>query len=191
MSHFKKIKDPINKFKKGYQRNNPNLLKHLESKLINGEPFHYLFTGQVGCGKTYLARHIMYYSLTRWEYIKVYKFYQEYLGIIGSNAYDKFDALRSHSQPMQSESLLIDDLGNEKPSTEAAHDYFGGLIERRYDYLERKADISRTIITTNLNGDQIQKTYGSRVLDRIKQYFIICKFNDISFRDKNKEIISG
>ena len=150
-----------------------------------------MFLGSVGCGKTYLARHIMYYSSTRWEYIKVYKFYQEYLGIIGSNAYDKFDALRSHSVPMQFESLLIDDLGNEKPSTEAAHDYLGGLIERRYDYLERKADISRTIITTNLNGDQIDDIYGSRVLDRIKQYFIICKFNDISFRDKKKEIISG
>lgn len=191
MSHFKKIDDPLNKLKKGYQRNNPNLLKHLESKLINGEPFNYLFTGQVGCGKTFLARNIMHISATRWKYIKVHTFYQDYLGIIGSNAYDKFDALREHSRPMQLESLLIDDLGDEKPSTEAAHDYFGGLIERRYDYLERKADMSRTIITTNLSGNQIANIYGSRVLDRIKHYFVICKFNDVSFRDKKKEIISG
>tara|TARA_R110002110_G_scaffold183301_6_gene389924 strand:+ start:2413 stop:2988 length:576 start_codon:yes stop_codon:yes gene_type:complete len=191
MSHFKKIKDPLNKFKKGYQRNNPNLLKHLESKLINGEPFHYLFLGTVGCGKTYLARNIMYCSLSKWERVKVHTFYQEYLGIMSSNSFDKFDALNSHNRAMQSESLLIDDLGDEKPSTEAAHDYFGGLIERRYDYLDRKVDISRTIITTNLNGDQIDNTYGSRVLDRLKHRFVICKFNDISFRDKKKEVILG
>ena len=191
MSHFKKIEDPLNKLKKGYQRNNPNLLKHLETKLINGEPFHYLFTGQVGCGKTYLSKNIINFTLPRWQTVKVHTFYQEYLSIIGSSAYDKFDALKEHNRIMQSQSLLIDDLGDEKPSTEAAHDYFGGLIERRYDYLERKGSESRTIITTNLSGNQISNTYGSRVLDRIKHYFVICKFNDVSFRDKNKEIISG
>ena len=191
MDQFKKILNPIDKFNSGYVKNNPNLLKHLNTNLVNGKSFHYLFTGDVGCGKTYLAKNTIGCSLSRWHTIKVHKFYQEYLSIISSSAYDKFDALKSHNLIMQSESLLIDDLGDEKPSTEAAHDYFAGLIERRYDYLERKAKFSRTIITTNLTGNQISKTYGSRVLDRIKHYFVICKFNDVSFRDKTKQIILG
>ena len=191
MDQFKKIKNPIDKFKKGYKKNNPNLLKHLNNNMVNGNHFNYLFIGDSGCGKTYLAKNIIYCSLSKWDTVKVHTFYQEYLSIITSNAYDKFDALKEHNRIMQSQSLLIDDPGDEKPSTEAAHDYFSGLIERRYDYLERKGSVSRTIITTNLTGTKIEETYGSRVLDRIKHYFVICKFNDVSFRDKKKEIILG
>ena len=83
---------------------------------------------------------------------------------------------------------MLDDLGDEKPSTPASHDYFGGLIEKRYLTIKRN-EMSRTIITTNLNAEMIRETYGSRVLDRLIEHFVICKFKRVSFREKKERII--
>ena len=91
---------------------------------------------------------------------------------------------------MNSRLLVVDDLGDEKPSTDAAHDYFSGLIEMRYDYIYKNHD-TRTIITTNLDASEIIKTYSSRVMDRLQEYFVICKFKEISFRKKNLVVLES
>jgi|TARA_R100001530_G_C4279513_1_gene145209 DNA replication protein DnaC len=188
MAEFEKINSPLKKFVKGYEQNNPNILKDIITNLEEGNPFHYLFTGVVGCGKTYLTRMIMRATLVtprseRWEMIKVIKFYKRYLSYITSEYSDKWSSVDSHNRTINTKLLAIDDLGDEKPSTSAAHDYFSGLIEMRYDYIYTHPE-SRTIISTNLNGNQIIKMYGSRAFDRLQEYFVICKFKPVSFREK-------
>ena len=187
---FNEIQDPLDKFYDGYERNNPNILKHLESCLKKGRPFHYLFTGVVGCGKTYLARNIVKVTQMRWEVVKVKKHYSKYLEFLGGDYTDKWDAIRNLGNVVNSQCLVIDDLGNEKPGTEAAHDYFSGLVESRYDHLDGHLRSTRTVITTNLDSDELIDHYGSRLLDRIQERFIICKLNTTSFREKQSEVIA-
>ena len=190
MSEFRKIQDPLSKFPKGYQRNNPNILNHVVERIESGDPFHYLFTGVVGCGKTHLASNIVRCTGERWDLVKVIKFYHKYLNLMSSDYSDKWDAIGQQNTIMQSRILVIDDLGDEKPSTDAAHDYFSSLIEMRYDYIYKNQD-TRTIITTNLDAKEIINTYSSRVMDRLQEYFVICKFKETSFRKKNLVIIES
>jgi DNA replication protein DnaC len=190
MSEFEKIQDPLSKFPEGYKRNNPNILNHVVERIENGDPFHYLFTGVVGCGKTHLASNIVRCTGKRWEIIKVIKFYHKYLNLMSSNYSDKWDAINEQKKIMHSRLLVIDDLGDEKPGTDAAHDYFSSLIEMRYDYIHRNQD-TRTIITTNLDSKEIINTYSSRVMDRLIEYFVMCKFKETSFREKNLVILES
>jgi DNA replication protein DnaC len=190
MSSFKKIKDPLSKFPKEYNNNNPNILKHIVKRIESGNPFHYLFTGVVGCGKTHLASNIVRCTQQRWELIKVIKFYEKYLNLMTSGFTDKWSAIGQLNSIMNSTLLVVDDLGDEKPSTVAAHDYFSNLIELRHQYIYKNPEC-RTIITTNLNSNQIVETYSSRVMDRLQEYFVICKFNKTSFREKNLVILES
>lgn len=190
MSEFKIIKDPISRFDKGYEQNNPNILKDIMTNLEQGNPFHYLFTGVVGCGKTYLMKMIIMATQDNWEVVKCIKFYERYLNYISSDYSDKWNAVGQHNLAIKKKMLAIDDLGDEKPSTSAAHDYFSGLIEMRYDYIYRYPE-SRTIITTNLNSDKIIRFYGSRAFDRLQELFVICRFKKVSFRQKKQRVLES
>lgn len=189
---FDKIENPIENWK-DYENNNPNIIKRIEHDLINGNPFHYLFTGVVGCGKTFLANHIVNikpYSEYNWHCVTVKRFYETYLQYIQGNYSDKWDAIKRHNMEFKTKCLFLDDLGDERPATEASHDYFGGLIESRHIYIQRHNE-SRTIITTNLGANEIISMYGSRVFDRLQEYFVICKFKTTSFREKKEIIIES
>lgn len=173
-----------------YEIVNPNIIKLVKKDLFNGNPFHYLFTGMVGSGKTYLGQQIVTSSIEsmKWSLISAMEHYKDHIRIIGSEYIDKMEADRKNDNKFINQCLMIDDLGDEKPSTPASHDYFGGLIEKRHSYIKRNPT-SRTIITTNLNAEMIRETYGSRVLDRLIEHFVICKFKRVSFREKKERIV--
>ena len=173
-----------------YKISNPNIISLIKNDLEQGNPFHYLFTGMVGSGKTYLGQQIVQSCVesTKWQLLSTIRQYEQYLFFMQSNYDDKWDAIRKSSNEVKKQCLMLDDLGDEKPSTPAAHDYFGGLIEKRHLMIKRNPN-SRTIITTNLNADMIRETYGSRVLDRMIEHFVICKFKRISFREMQERIV--
>ena len=201
-------------YPKAYKKNNKNIIERIEkdmqlygNNMIDGVQHdamkvsaHYLFQGVVGCGKTTLAK-LLFYSCRRFgnssdtKMTSCRSMYEEYLRLMGSEYSDKYDAISELSDVTKKEVLLIDDLGDEKPNTDAAHDYIGGLIEKRYEHVKNYYPGNRlnsvTIITTNLTGQQIVDMYGSRVYDRIQEIFVICKFNDVSFREKKRTIIKG
>ena len=164
----------------------------IKDDLSKGRPFHYLFTGMVGSGKTYLGQKIVLSTKEsmQWELVSAMEHYKEHIRIIGSDYADKMDADHRRENKFSSQCLILDDLGDEKPSTVASHDYFGGLLEKRYSMIKRNP-MSRTIITTNLNAEMIRETYGSRVLDRLIEHFVVCKFKRISFREKKERIVEG
>ena len=202
------------RYPKAYKKNNKKIIKRVEKDLllygnniIDGVEHsdmkvsaHYLFQGVVGCGKTTLAKII--FNVCRYKgdsdnskSTSFRKIYEDYLGFLGSTFTDKHTAIQDLSELMKKELLLLDDLGDEKPNTDAAHDYIGGLLEKRYEYIKTGFPGNElncvTIITTNLNGKQIIDTYGSRVYDRLQEIFVICKFKDVSFREKKRQIIKG
>ena len=47
-------------YPKNYEKNNPKILKHIIEDWKKQKQFNYLFTGHVGCGKSYLANIIEY-----------------------------------------------------------------------------------------------------------------------------------
>ena len=180
---------------KGYKENNKNILKYVKSKIENDSEFHYLFQGTVGCGKTLLSK-IIEASIKSKTGNKINslicrRLYEKYLKIITSDCTDKYEAIDDIYRIFHSEFLILDDLGDERPGTDSAHDFVGGLIEERYNFLKRTNFKGRTIISTNLNGNEIINFYGSRVYDRMQEMFVICKFNKVSFRENKLTIIEG
>lgn len=173
-----------------YEIVNPNIINLVKKDLSEGNPFHYLFTGMVGSGKTHLGQQIVRSTIeyNSWSLVSAMEHYKKHIRIIGGEYVDKMDADRKNDNKFSDQCLMLDDLGDEKPSTPASHDYFGGLIEKRYLTIKRN-EMSRTIITTNLNAEMIRETYGSRVLDRLIEHFVICKFKRVSFREKKERII--
>jgi DNA replication protein DnaC len=189
------------KYPENYKRNNPNILKRIEKdlkaedgKIINA---NYLFQGPVGCGKTTLGA-IIYNNIQKpgSSVRKTFnKLYDEYLMYMNSNFSDKYDAINDIYKLLTKNIVFLDDLGDEKPGTDAAHDFVSGLLTERYDHIKKCSsflmDDCITVITTNLDGPSIIRTYGSRVYDRIQEVFVICKFNEVSFRQKQRTIIKG
>jgi len=175
-----------------YEKNNPNILQKVGDDMKAGRPFHYLFIGTVGCGKTELARAIVR-SHPGFNVVKTRRFYRSYLEYISMRHQDKYESIRIIERQFRERLLILDDLGDEKPSTEAARDYMSAMIEERYDYCSHpgRVDKCRTVITTNLTGKQILDFYGSRVLDRLEEMFIIMKFKEHSFRHDKVKTISG
>ncbi len=173
-----------------YKENNPSILQQVRDDMENARAFHYLFIGSVGCGKTELARAIAN-SHPGFNVVRTRRFYRSYLEYISMSRNDKYESIRIIERQFRQKLLVLDDLGDEKPSTSAARDYMSSMIEERYDYcsLPQNRGKCRTIITTNLSGKEILDHYGSRVLDRIEEMFIIMKFKKHSFRhDKVKQI---
>lgn len=117
-----------------------------------------LIQGSVGAGKTHLA---VEYGLAlpdprHLRFVFWPQFMEDRKGAIG-NA-DKVDPLRETQR--WPHLLVLDDLGAETPgswATESAN----LILSHRYN------ENLRTIITTNLNGKELEKLYGERITSRI------------------------
>ena len=180
------------KLPSGYRLNNPNFLKQLKEDFKEERNFNYLFTGSVGCGKTYLAKIIIHNTGGSgfWETLECRNVYKDYLRLMESNYTDKHEALQRLDDRVKKKNVLIDDLGDERPSTAGSHDYLGGLLVERCETIKRTSTCS-SIITTNLKQKEIMEMYGSRVVDRLEENFIMVKFEDHSFRRDKRQIIKG
>ena len=127
-------------YPKKYELNNKNILKQIVDDFKNENQFNYLFTGGVGSGKTYLANVIEFNmkKLKRIESHKksalqsVRKHYIKYIQLLQSDFTDRGTAIDSHRRSLtHTEFIIMDDLGDEKPNTDASHDYFAGVLEDR------------------------------------------------------------
>jgi DNA replication protein DnaC len=75
--------------------------------------------------------------------------------------------------------LAIDDLGTEPAEVVS----FGMVYTPMIDLIGERYDRQRfTIITTNLTGDALEKAYGARVLDRMREIMEIIPFQNSSYR---------
>tara|TARA_Y100000593_G_C4300416_1_gene333043 strand:+ start:1019 stop:1573 length:555 start_codon:yes stop_codon:yes gene_type:complete len=180
------------KLPKKYRKNNPNILEQLKEDFKEDKPFNYFFTGNVGCGKTYLAKIIIYSTggSGSWEILECRNVYKDYLRLMESNYTDKHEALQRLDDKVKKKMVLIDDLGDERPSTPGSHDYVGSLLVERCETIKRTGTCN-TLITTNLKQKEIMEMYGSRVVDRLEENFIMMKFEDHSFRRDKRQIIKG
>lgn len=176
-------------FPDDYVLNNKNIISEINGAVKKGHPFHYIFRGPVGCGKTYLANIVAECSLLQYEFIQARKAYRRYLELLNSEYTDKMAAIRRHERRVLAPCVIFDDVGNE-PETDSSASFIGNLIEERYD-LVKKGFPTRTIITTNLTQAQLRSRYGDRVIDRLVEICTIMEFDPRSFRADQEKIIRG
>lgn len=75
--------------------------------------------------------------------------------------------------------MFIDDLGAERKEVQN----YGNVLTPMIDLLEhRYAKRLFTVVTTNLDADQLGEKYGARLRDRFREMFIVVPFTNRSFR---------
>ena len=77
--------------------------------------------------------------------------------------------------------LVIDDLGVESLNSVKISELFN-IINARL--LNQSHQVKKTIISTNLNMNNLFDTYGERIFSRIAAYYNVCRFfgDDIRLR---------
>ena len=83
--------------------------------------------------------------------------------------------------------LIIDDLGTEKITDTKITELFT-IINTRL--LNQNHKITKTIISTNLNLDNLFSTYDERIVSRLVGNYNICHFFGEDLRFKNKQKMS-
>lgn len=135
--------------------------------------------GGVGVGKTALMSLFRYNQHASYQVVNCIDITDSY-SVHGAKEIDLYRSLKeaesNHPFGHQYIGYCYDDLGTETiPAT-----YFGEkknvLAEILLGRYARKQDYKLTHITTNLSVEEIEKNYGSRVLDRMSEMF-----NQITF----------
>lgn len=142
-----------------------------------------LFTGNTGLGKTFLTNCIANEFLTQGKtvlYQTAPVMFDEIIDAKFGKANSKFDLM---SNILTSDLLIIDDLGTEH-TTELYITELFTIINTRL--LNQNNKITKTIISTNLRPDEIEKIYTTRISSRIAGYYRILRFfgEDLRFKKR-------
>lgn len=152
---FKKIVEICKNFVNNFDSENQNLF----------------FYGTVGTGKSFMSGCIAKELLDRGHSVIYFSAAALFENLV-KNMFDfnKRDEMqRFHEDIYKCDLLVVDDLGTEYTNSAIAPEFFSLLNERHFN---RKA----TIISTNLSLEGIRNRYTDRVLSRITERYIICKF---------------
>ena len=140
-----------------------------EEKLQNAsewlkKPMSLILTGKAGRGKTYfsysLAKEIFDkygWSCLRW--IKSKHLDDEIIKSIKEYGEATYTIKKFCDVPI----LFLDDFGVDRSTERAERDYYE-LIDSRWE------NNRPTVISTNLNPEQLENTYGARIYSRFKDY---------------------
>ena len=154
-----------------------NFILHFDSP----EEKNLLLTGNTGLGKTFLSNCIAKEIMNKGK-IVLYQTAPVMLDTIldyrfGKNAISKdfYDSL------LNSDLLIIDDLGTESMNSLKFTELFNIINSR---LLNTNNKVTKTIISTNLNLQNLFSHYDERIVSRIVGYYNICKFfgDDIRFK---------
>lgn len=120
-----------------------------------------LLVGDTGVGKTHLMECMTTYALSNGiltKYTTAFNFNHDMLRYHCSNLEEKEDLMEPY---LSSEILFIDDLGSENKIKNVTNEYLYLVLN------ERMLNHKKTIISTNLNLEQIQDVYGERIFSRL------------------------
>ena len=147
-----------------------------------------LLSGPVGCGKTSLMKLLPHLAphKTNYEFIPTRNIIFNF-NTNGFEVLDKYNDTKNY---------CFDDLGIEPVGSHYAKEcnVMGEILLSRYDLFTQNSQSlslsqghnhSKTHITTNLNANELEKRYGSRVRSRLREMFNLISF-DSSTTDKRK-----
>jgi len=155
----------------------------LADKIINKNTVHSLMIGPTGRGKTHLAIGMMYHILERSNYkyetavmkdgkltrvVHTWKMiFIDWRELIERKKQSMSDdqlakqVNKTVSEIKHADVVILDDFGSERST-----DYSLDLADSFWRDRENKT----VIVTTNLNGEDLTKRYGTRTLSRMKNY---------------------
>lgn len=141
----------------------------------NPETKNLFFTGNTGLGKTYMTNCIANELLKKGKTV-LYQTAPVLLETIIDNKFNKYKTSNTsdlYNQVLEADLLIIDDLGTEVPNSMKISELFT-ILNTRAINLNNK--LTRTIISTNLNIEQIFKIYEERIGSRIAGFYDIYYF---------------
>lgn len=136
-----------------------------------------LFTGNTGLGKTFLSNCIAKEILDKKRTV-LYQTAPIMLDNIIDYRFGKSDLKEVYDNIINVDLLVIDDLGAESLNSMKIAELFN-IINARL--LIQNDTVKKTIISTNLNMNNLFDTYNERIFSRLASYYNICRFfgNDI------------
>lgn len=138
----------------------------------NPEEKNLLFTGNTGLGKTFISNCIAKEILSHGKTV-LYQTAPIMLDNIIDDRFGKSDYTAVYKNIINVDLLIIDDLGAEVSNQYKIAELFN-IINARL--LTPNGRITKTIISTNLNMQNIMDTYHERIFSRLASYYNICRF---------------
>lgn len=151
-----------------------DFIKHFDDAYDN-----LIFYGPTGVGKTFLT-HCIAKQLLDTSHTVLYLTSLQLFDILEKNKFSKEDASTSNEQisyMLQSDLLIIDDLGTELVNSFTASQLFYFIEER---HIRQRS----TIISTNLSFQELRDRYSERIFSRFTGYynFLMIVGEDIRIR---------
>ena len=168
-------------------RENIEIIKKISQKFIknfdDSNEKNLLFTGNTGLGKTFLSRCIANELLKRGKNV-LYQTAPVMLDTIIDYRFGKTDN-SIYNNLLDVDLLIIDDLGTECMNNMKFTELFTVLNTR---LLNSNNKVTKTIISTNLNIQNLFKNYDERIVSRLIGNYNICRFfgDDIRFMKVKK-----
>ena len=153
-------------------KKNYNVAKDMADNFVPGEK-NLLLIGQVGTGKTFLSNCVAKAVLDK-GYSVVYMSASGLFDKLANATFNK-GGDDDREQILGCDLLIIDDLGTEFNNSFVSSQLFNCINERK---LKKKS----TIISTNLDLNQIRDSYSERVSSRLLESYSICKFFNLDIR---------
>lgn len=152
----------------------------------NPETKNLLFCGNTGLGKTYMSNAISLELLKKGKTV-LYQTAPVLLETVIDNKFNKYknaNVNNFYNDVLEADLLIIDDLGTECLNSMKLSELFT-ILNTRILNLNNK--VTKTIISTNLNIQQIFKTYEERIGSRIAGYYDIYYFFGEDLRIKGRK----
>lgn len=168
-------------------RENIEIIKKISQKFIKNfddlNEKNLLFTGNTGLGKTFLSGCIANELLKRGKNV-LYQTAPVMLDTIIDYRFGKTDN-SIYNNLLDVDLLIIDDLGTECMNNMKFTELFTVLNTR---LLNSNNKVTKTIISTNLNIQNLFKNYDERIVSRLIGNYNICRFfgDDIRFMKVKK-----
>ena len=148
---------------------------------FDNKPKNLIFMGDTGVGKTFLSNCVAKSLLDQGRSVIYFTAFQIF-DILSKGIFEKdSDAISAHQNIFDCDLLIIDDLGTELSNSFTSSQLFLIINER---ILRKKS----TIISTNLNLNQIMDVYSERTLSRISSNYSIVKLFGDDIRIKKRQM---
>lgn len=185
--NFELYSDEINKEKYNSNispRENIKIIRKLAEQFItdfdDSNSKNLLFTGNTGLGKTFISNCIANEVLKSGKTV-LYQTAPVMLDSIIDYRFGKKNSQNICDSIYSVDLLIIDDLGTETINSMKFTELFN-IINTRL--LNNSNNVTKTIISTNLNMKNLYETYDERIVSRFVGYYNICRFfgEDIRFK---------
>ena len=160
-----------------------NIAKRFINNFDNPNEKNLLFIGNTGLGKTFLSNCIAYELLKKGKTV----LYQSSINMLDAVIDCKFGKSDNneniYNNILNVDLLIIDDLGTENINSIKFAELFNIINSR---LLNQNNHITKTIISSNLNIENLFKNYDERIVSRLVGNYNICRFfgDDIRFIKK-------